>query len=58
MESRTNFMKHFWNELKNTPSIIKAGELRTSKKQAVIKLIGKNITLKDLLKIEDKFLSF
>ena len=46
MKSQKNFTKHFWNELKIPllPNIIKTfkvGELSTSQKQAVIKLIGK-----------------
>ena len=46
MKSQKNFTKHFWNELKIPllPSInktFKVGELSTSQKQVIIKLIGK-----------------
>ena len=54
------FYEVFWEDLK-TPlissfkSAFDKGELSSSQKQAVIKLIEKNIKIKDLFKIGDQY---
>ena len=55
------FYEAFWDDLKtplllNVYKAFKVGELRTSHKQAVIKLIEQRPKINDLLKIGDQFL--